>query len=88
MSNGKAVKDVMAGIFEYPHVPYWFSVSRSVRIVRVAFLGGKKYPEPMAVIGIAAAILWPLMGMPVTLTKRLLKWRTRNIYLCFPVSAF
>jgi CBS domain-containing protein len=50
MSNGKSVKDVMIGVFEYPHVPYWFSVSEAIRIVRVSFLGGKKCPEPMAVL--------------------------------------
>ena len=50
MSNGKAVKDVMIGIFEYPHVPYWFSISQAIRIVRVSFLSAKKYPDPMAIL--------------------------------------
>jgi len=50
MSNGKAVKDVMIGIFEYPHVPYWFSISQAIRIVKVSFLSTKKYPDPMAIL--------------------------------------
>lgn len=50
MSNGKVAKDVMIGIFEYPHVPYWFSISQAIRIVKVSFLSTKKYPEPMAVL--------------------------------------
>jgi Mg/Co/Ni transporter MgtE len=50
MSDSKAVKDLMIGIFEYPHVPYWFSISQAVRIVRVSFLSTKKYPEPMAIL--------------------------------------
>lgn len=50
MSNGKVAKDVMIGIFEYPHVPYWFSISQAIRIVKVSFLSAKKYPEPMAVL--------------------------------------
>ena len=50
MSNGKAVKDVMIGVFEYPHVPYWFSISQAIRIVRVSFLEAKKCPDPMAVL--------------------------------------
>jgi CBS domain-containing protein len=50
MSNGKAVKDVMIGIFEYPHVPYWFSINQAIRIVKVSFLSAKKYPDPMAVL--------------------------------------
>jgi len=50
MSDGKVVKDLMIGIFEYPHIPYWFSLSQAVRIVKVSFLSTKKYPEPMAIL--------------------------------------
>jgi CBS-domain-containing membrane protein len=50
MSNGKSVKDVMIGIFEYPHVPYWFSIGQAIRIVKVSFLSTKKYPDPMAIL--------------------------------------
>lgn len=50
MSNGKVAKDVMVGIFEYPHVPYWFTISQAIRIVKVSFLSAKKYPEPMAIL--------------------------------------
>ena len=34
MSNGKVVKDVMIGIFEYPHVPYWFSIGQASGLSR------------------------------------------------------
>jgi CBS-domain-containing membrane protein len=50
MSNGKVVKDVMIGIFEYPHVPYWFSIGQAVRIVKVSFISSKKYTDPMAIL--------------------------------------
>ena len=50
MSNGKAAKDVMIGIFEYPHVPYWFTISQAIRIVKVSFISTKKYPDPMAIL--------------------------------------
>jgi CBS domain-containing protein len=50
MSDSKVVKDVMIGIFEYPHVPYWFSISQAIRIVKVSFLSAKKYPDPLAVL--------------------------------------
>ena len=50
MSDSKAVKDLMIGIFEYPHIPYWFSISQALRIVRASFLSAKKYPEPMAIL--------------------------------------
>lgn len=50
MSDSKVANDVMIGIFEYPHVPYWFSISQAIRIVKVSFLSTKKYPDPMAVL--------------------------------------
>src|SRR5512135_2618786 len=50
MSNGKTAKDVMIGIFEYPHVPYWFSINQAIRIVKVSFISEKKYPDPMAIL--------------------------------------
>jgi Mg/Co/Ni transporter MgtE len=50
MQSNKKIKDLMIGIFEYPHIPYWFSISQAVRIVKVSFLSAKKYPEPMAIM--------------------------------------
>jgi hypothetical protein len=50
MSEKKVVKDVMIGIFEYPHVPYWFSIGQAIRIVKVSFISTKKYPDPMAIL--------------------------------------
>jgi Mg/Co/Ni transporter MgtE len=50
MSDGKVAKDVMVGIFEYPHVPYWFSISQAIRIIKASFLSTKKYTDPMAIL--------------------------------------
>jgi Mg/Co/Ni transporter MgtE len=50
MSDSKSAKDVMIGIFEYPHVPYWFTISQAIRIVKVSFISSKKYPDPMAIL--------------------------------------
>lgn len=50
MSDSKVAKDVMIGIFDYPHVPYWFSISQAIRIIKVSFLSTKKYPDPMAIL--------------------------------------
>ena len=50
MSDGKVVKDLMVGIFEYPHIPYWFSINQAIRIIKVSFISTKKYPEPMAIL--------------------------------------
>jgi CBS domain-containing protein len=50
MSNRKVVKDLMIGIVEYPHVPYWFSIGQAIKIVKASFIDPKKYPEPMAIL--------------------------------------
>ena len=50
MQSDKKIKDIMIGIFEYPHIPYWFSISQAIRIIKVSFLSTKKYPEPMAIL--------------------------------------
>ena len=50
MPDTKVVKDIMVGIFEYPHVPYWFSVSQAIKIIKVSFLNTRKYPDPMAIL--------------------------------------
>jgi len=50
MSEGKVVKDLMIGISEYPHIPYWFSINQAVRIIKISFISSKKHPEPMAIL--------------------------------------
>lgn len=50
MPGDKKIKDIMVGVFEYPHIPYWFSVSQAIKMVKVLFLDTKKYPEPMAIL--------------------------------------
>ena len=50
MQSEKKIKDIMVGVFEYPHIPYWFSVSQAIKIIKVSFLDTKKYPEPMVIL--------------------------------------
>ncbi len=50
MSDGKLVKDVMLGIFEYPHIPYWFSVEQAIKVVKASFIKTEKHTEPLAVL--------------------------------------
>lgn len=38
MSDSKVVKDIMVGIFDHPHIPYWFSISQAIRIVKASFI--------------------------------------------------
>ena len=50
MESDKKIKDVLIGIFEYPHIPYWFSLDQAMRIIKVSFISTKKYPEPLAML--------------------------------------
>lgn len=50
MTIGKKVKDIMVGVFEYPHIPYWFSISQAIKMVKVSFINTKKYPEPIVIL--------------------------------------
>lgn len=50
MVHAKEVKDIMIGVFEFPHIPYWFSINQALRIAKVSFINSKKYPEPMMVL--------------------------------------
>jgi CBS domain-containing protein len=44
-----SVKDLMVNIFDYPHVPYWFTLEQAVQLMRMAF-SGRERPEPVAIL--------------------------------------
>ena len=50
MTYGRTVKEVMVSISQYPHVPYWFSISQAIKIVKVSFLDTNKYYVPMTIL--------------------------------------
>jgi len=50
MSTGKLVKDVMIDVFEYPHVPYWFTIKQAIMVVKKSVIGTEKCIHPMAVL--------------------------------------
>jgi CBS domain-containing protein len=50
MSDGKLVKDVMLEIFEYPHIPYWFSIEQAIKVVKASFIQTQKHTDPLAVL--------------------------------------
>jgi Mg/Co/Ni transporter MgtE len=50
MQVAKNIKDIMVGVFDYPHVPFWFSISQAIKIIRVSFISTKKFPAPMAIL--------------------------------------
>jgi hypothetical protein len=50
MSESKTVKDLMIGVFEYPHLPYWFTIRQGVQLIKTSFFTPKKYLDPMAIL--------------------------------------
>ena len=52
MQCDKRVEDVMNSIFDYPHIPYWFSIRQAIRTVRVSLPGYSKKNnfEPFSVL--------------------------------------
>ena len=50
MHSDKKVKDLMIGVFDYPHIPYWFSIDQAMKIIKASFIKEKKYTEPLAIL--------------------------------------
>jgi Mg/Co/Ni transporter MgtE len=50
MQSDKKVKDLMISVFDYPHVPYWFTIDQAMKIIKVSFIKEKKYTEPLAIL--------------------------------------
>ncbi len=50
MSNTKVVKDLMLDVFEFPHIPYWFSIRQAMGIIKKSLLSGEKCHHPMAIL--------------------------------------
>ena len=49
MADGIKIRELMINIFDYPHVPYWFSIEQAVQLMRMAF-AGKERPEPVVIL--------------------------------------
>jgi Mg/Co/Ni transporter MgtE len=50
MSESKVVKDIMIDVFEYPHVPYWFTVKQAIMVIKKSVMGTEKCIHPMALL--------------------------------------
>jgi Mg/Co/Ni transporter MgtE len=50
MSESKVVKDIMIDVFEYPHVPYWFTVKQAIMVIKKSVMGTEKCIHPMAIL--------------------------------------
>lgn len=50
MSTGKSVRELMVDVFEFPHIPYWFTIRQAIGIVKKSLIGSEKCHQPMAVL--------------------------------------
>lgn len=49
MPAKRKIKEIMIDIFEYPHVPYWFTLDQVIKILKV-FITQKESPIPFIVL--------------------------------------
>jgi CBS domain-containing protein len=50
MSSSKTVKDIMVDVFDFPHIPYWFTLRQAIGIVKKSLLGGERCHHPLALL--------------------------------------
>jgi len=50
MTAQTTVREIMVDVFEYPHIPYWFTLRQAAGIIRNTLLGGEKHVHPLVVL--------------------------------------
>ena len=50
MVEGKTVKDLMVDVFEFPHIPYWFSIRQAIVIIKKSVLESDKCVRPIVIL--------------------------------------
>ncbi|MCS7163969.1 MAG: CBS domain-containing protein [Thermodesulfovibrio sp.] len=50
MTERKVVKDIMLELFEYPHIPYWFSIEQVIKVIKASFFQSQKHTDPLVVL--------------------------------------
>jgi len=50
MTAQTTVREIMVDVFEYPHIPYWFTLRQASGIIRNTLLGGEKQVQPLVVL--------------------------------------
>ena len=50
MTAPVTVREIMVDVFEYPHIPYWFTLRQAAGIVRNTLLQGEKHVQPLVVL--------------------------------------
>jgi CBS-domain-containing membrane protein len=50
MAAPVTVREIMVDVFEYPHIPYWFTLRQAAGIIRNTLLQGEKHVQPLVVL--------------------------------------
>lgn len=50
MAEMKTVKDVMVDVFDFPHIPYWFTIRQAIGIIRKSLLESGKCIRPIVIL--------------------------------------
>jgi len=50
MADSKAVKELMIDVFEYPHMPYWFTIRQAVGIMKKTVIDVQKCIHPQMIL--------------------------------------
>jgi CBS domain-containing protein len=50
MAGNKTVRDLMVDVFEYPHMPYWFTIRQAVGIMRKTVIDAQKCIHPQVIL--------------------------------------
>ncbi len=50
MARENSVKELMVSIFDYPHVPYWFSIRQAVQLIKMSVGGQPGRLDPVVVL--------------------------------------
>jgi hypothetical protein len=50
MADSKMVKELMIDAFEYPHMPYWFTIRQAVGIMKKTAIDAQKCLQPQVIL--------------------------------------
>lgn len=50
MADSKTVKELMIDVFEYPHMPYWFTIRQAVGIMKRTVIDVQKCVHPQLIL--------------------------------------
>lgn len=50
MSKSKSVRDLMVDVFEFPHIPHWFTIRQAMGVMRKSFIESEKCIYPQVVL--------------------------------------